>query len=109
MLTQGTLVEYIREHPAASNGKLAEVFGVPDVNIRTAICKLKKKGVLEDASDTEGRKLKVLKDPPKQSYDFKKSMLMDMCEAYYEDFMNAELFSERVEIGKMICRILEKI
>lgn len=109
MLTQGTLVEYIREHPRATNGEIAEAFQVPDLNVRSAISKLKKKGVLEDASDEEGRKLKVLKDPSKQSYDFKKSMMMDMCEAYYEDFMNAELFSERVEIGKMICRILEKI
>lgn len=109
MLTQGRLTEYLREHPGATNQQLAEDLNEPEGNVRAQLCKLKKRGVIMEETDEAGRKFTVLKETPKRTYDFKRSMLMDMCEAYYEDFMDAELFTERVEIGKMICRILEKI
>nr|DAL69724.1 MAG TPA: hypothetical protein [Caudoviricetes sp.] len=40
---------------------------------------------------------------------FKRGVYEMMVDRYLEDFMAAELFQERVEIGKMVVRILEKL
>ena len=109
MITARGMMDYLREHPEASNKEIAEVFGADDTTVRTLICRHKGKGELEDTGENGVRHLIVHKEPEKQKYDYKKSMLMDMCDTYYLDFQKAELYSERVEIGKMICRILEKI
>lgn len=40
---------------------------------------------------------------------FKSQLLEQMLEIYFEDFENSSLFEERVEIGKIMLRIIEKL
>lgn len=110
MITVRGMMEYFTDHPGATNGEVAEALDCDSDAVRHLLSRYKARGEIETTTLPDGKRVvKVLRDISKKSYDFKKCMLMDMCETYYNDFLKAELYSERVEIGKMICRILEKI
>lgn len=110
MTKQDKLLTYLTEHPDAANSELSAALETDDTCIRTMLHRAKNRGWIEVANDgDEGKRRIIVLREPKKTYDYKKAILQDMCEAYYDDFMKAELYSERVEIGKMICRILEKI
>ena len=110
MITIRGMMEYFQDHPEATNGEVAAALDGDADMVRHLLSKYKARGEFEVTQTPEGkRRVTVLRDLSKKTYDFKKCMLMDMCETYYADFLKAELYSERVEIGKIICRILEKI
>lgn len=108
-MTQKGLIEFLRNNPEATNSQIVDHFGTSDSIARTVIYKLKRKGVLELDTSKSVRHFKVLAMEEENGIDYKRRILRDMCDTYYDDFLSAELYSERVEIGKMICRILEKI
>lgn len=109
--------EYISEHPEADGQEIAAALDADYGIIRAYICKYRKAGSLVDVEENGVHRWEInpekmarpreRKNPPVE--DFKREMLRNMCEVYYEDFQAAELYTERVEIGKMICRILEKL
>lgn len=103
------ILEMLRENPKASNEEIGEYISASDSVVRTMLSRLKRKGLVEDIGANGIREFRVMQTQTEERYDYKKEMLTNMCDAYYEDFINAELYSERVEIGKMICRILEKL
>lgn len=100
--------EIVLAKPDVSAKEIATELNIEEGYARKIIWRMINRGWMERGTDNGKSVLKVIRIPEKV-YDFKKEMLKDMCDAYYEDFMKAELYTERVEIGKMICRILDKL
>lgn len=103
------ILAYLRDHPTATNDEIAGAMKTGNADVRTTISRFKRRGWIEVAQGEDGKRTIVVVRNPDNVYDFKKSMLQEMCDTYFDDFLKAELYTERVEIGKMICRILDKL
>lgn len=105
------ILECLRQNPEMSNQELAEAVDMDVRCIRSTLTKLRQKNFIVQTGQGEKRHISVMVESTAGAVpaDYKKEMLKSMCDCYYEDFLAAELYTERVEIGKMICRILEKI
>lgn len=107
-ITEG-IMQCLRENPGASIEELAEYTGAKEKTIKDLLLRYRKNGDIENVG-TDGEICYIVHREPKEvKTNYKKAMLTQMCDAYFDDFLRAEMYSERVEIGKMICRILEKL
>lgn len=102
------LRDYLRDNPEASDDEIEHAIGIdPDIR-RAYLSRLNRQHRIFITYDDAGkRKILVPADAGQDS--FKKEALQMMVDKYLEDFEVAQLYTERVEIGKMILRILEKI
>lgn len=118
--TTDRILEYLRENPEAKNAEIADEVGCADQTIRTLIARLKQRKDIDIQHNGDGRRcITVLKEPGTETtqpdgmpYDvpyFKREMYRAIAEQYFIDFVEAGSYSERLEIGRMICRILENI
>lgn len=98
------------------NAEIADEVGCADQTIRTLIARLKQRKDIDIQHNGDGQRcITVLKEPgtemtqPDGMPYFKREMYRAIAEQYFIDFVEAGSYSERLEIGRMICRILENI
>lgn len=110
-----TKIEYLKEellraYPDKTNAELAELSnGLMDHRmVGVYLKRLEKRGSIEVHFE-EGKRIIDVIDKPYVESNFKKETYEMMVDKYIEDFEDAETFQDRVEIGKMIIRILEKL
>ena len=102
------LKDYLREHPFATDQEIEEGIGIdPDIR-RVYMSRLNRQQKIY-VDDTEDGKRRILVLEAPEGDNFKREALQMMVDRYLEDFEAAQLYTERVEIGKMILRILEKL
>lgn len=101
------LLAYIHEHPTATNTELSEGLGMSEEIVRTYIHRAKRQGRITPEYQDGARKITVKLEDALPG--FRRETLMMMVESYLEDFDATTLYSERIEIGKMILRILERL
>lgn len=104
----------LRQYPDMTNQELAEQTDCEVKFVRDMLYRMVKRGDIEihetkNADGTKSRSIDVLIEPKTAKMDYKKKIMLQMCDAYVDDFFAAELFTERVEIGKVILRILERM
>lgn len=104
----------LRQYPDMTNQELADQTGCEVKFVRDMLYRMAKRGDVEisetkNEDGTKNRSIQVLIEPKTAKMDYKKKIMMEMCEVYVDDFFAAELFTERVEIGKVILRILERM
>lgn len=104
----------LRQYPDMTNQELADQTGCEVKFVRDMLGRMAKRGDVEisetkNEDGTKNRSIQVLIEPKTAKMDYKKKIMMEMCEVYVDDFFAAELFTERVEIGKVILRILERM
>lgn len=104
----------LRQYPDMTDQELTEQVGCDIKFVRDMLYRMAKRGDIEitktkNEDGTKSRSIQVLIEPKTAKMDYKKKIMMEMCEVYVDDFFNAELFTERVEIGKVILRILERM
>lgn len=100
-----TVFELLRENPSIGRLDLAEKAGVSRDTVDVYFKRFKDRGMIEVADNGE---IKFLTNTD-QSRDFKRDIYETMVDKYLEDFEKAEFYTERVEVGKLILRILEKM
>lgn len=106
---KGTLInkvrEYLEAHPKASNSDVATALNTSDKVVKTYISRMANSGKIRVSREGDSRHIDVIEMPK----DFKRAVYESMVEKYLEDFDTATFYGERVEIGKLILRILEKL
>lgn len=105
MTSKDKLFEYLKENPKSSYKEIVENTGIPYDVVKTYVCRAKQKGELKELEDGG---YEVVKEPPIEKSSYKKEIVMEMIEIYREDFKNATPY-ERVDIGKRITMLLEKL
>ncbi|MDO5027560.1 MAG: winged helix-turn-helix domain-containing protein [Tissierellia bacterium] len=97
--------EFISENPKATNEEIAAALNTSSKVVSTYIRRLENKSRIFLIESKDGREIKTLEIPK----DFKRSAYEMMVEKYLEDFESAEFYTERIEIGKLILRLLERL
>lgn len=98
------MLEYLRDNPKATDEEIIKAIEISPETIRGYKYRLKKRGLLEVNSD---KSYKVLKESSNTSY--KRELYLEMVEIFMEDFNGTIEIKERIQIGKMILEILNKI
>lgn len=104
MTLKEKLFEYLRENPNAEYKDIQNNTNIPYGITRTYICRAKEKGELKKGANG----WEVLKDPPVEKSPYKKEVITEMIDIFMQDFREASP-SERVDIGKRITMLLEKL
>ncbi len=102
------IIEAIRNNPKATNKELSEMTGIGESSIRPCLHRMKSRGLIEDVGVNQ-REFAILRELDDTRSTYKRDIFEMMVDKYLEDFEAAEMFGERVEIGKMIIRLLEKL
>lgn len=106
---KGTLIskvlEYVSEKPEASSAEIAEALGSNKKVVDIYLTRLEKQERILISYLGNVRRIKVLEAPK----EFKRSVYEMMVEKYLEDFEASKLYVERLEIGKLILRLLERM
>lgn len=103
------LVQYVDKNPGASDIEIADAINTNKKTVQEYLRRLTNREVIRIVNDAEGnRQILVLELPEITPADFKKDIYEIMIARYLEDFKNADSFQDRVEIGKMVVRILDK-
>ena len=109
--------EYIKEHPTDTPTEIGRALDIQRGHASTYIERLVEKGNIK-IEYIDGKKTYVFlkeRDSTIKSLElteqahFKRDIYQKMLNAYIADFEGATGFTERVEIGKLILRLLEKI
>lgn len=79
--TTGRVLEYLRDNPKARNAEIARAAACSEDTVRTIVYRLRRRNDIE-MGHSGGKH-------------------------YFVDFIEAGSYSERPEIGRMICRVLE--
>lgn len=99
------LADYFAENPTATNTEAASDLDTSEGVIKTYIGRLKRRGKII-AQEKDGKRYISVIEVQK---DFKREVYEMMVEKYLEDFESAEFYTERIEIGKLILRLMEKL
>ena len=102
------LLSYLLENPRATNSEIEKNTSLSNGLIRKYILRLNSQGRI-DVSIIEGIRTIDVYSIDEERPDFKRCIYKMMVDKYIEDFEEAEFFQDRVEIGKMITRLLEKL
>ena len=108
------VLEYLRDNPKAMNKEIADNLKIDYDNVKSYINRLKTGGYIEVQGQGITRTVTVLKEMPvrekptsKNSY--KKEIIETMIDKYMEDFKDSGTLNDRIEVGKVILRLLEKL
>lgn len=104
MTLKEKLLEYLRENPNADYKDIATNTDIPYGIAKTYICRAKQKGELKKGENG----WEVIKEPPVEKFSYKKEVITEMIDIFMEDFRQASPL-ERVDIGKRITMLLEKL
>lgn len=99
------VLKYVSEKPEASSAEIAEALGSNKKVVDIYLARLEKQEKIR-ITYIEGQRSIVVLEVPKE---FKRSVYEMMVEKYLDDFEAAELYVERLEIGKLILRLLERM
>ena len=84
------VLEYVRSNTFATNKEISEDLNISEGVVRTYLNRLKNKGYLEKM----GKEYKVLKE---------------MLEVYLDDFREIKVINEKIRIGELIIRLVDKL
>lgn len=101
------VLEMIKEDGTLTNQEYSKKSSIRDKTIAIYISRMEKRGTIRIVEEN-GKRIII---PAEINYpdNFKGETLELMVEKFIEDFENALTYDERLEIGKMILRILERI
>lgn len=99
------VLEYIRSNSYATNKEISEDLNISEGVVRTYLNRLKNKGYLEKI----GTEYKVLKEMPVNKSSFKQEIIKEMLESYMDDFRELKVINEKVRIGELIIRLVDKL
>lgn len=105
MTLKEKMFEYYRENPKAGYKEIEENTGIPYGVAKTYKCRALQKGELKELEDGS---IEVIKAPPVEKSSYKKEVITEMVDIYMEDFRSVSP-TERVDIGKRITMLLEKL
>lgn len=114
MSRKTAVLDYLLTNPFATNEEIASAVNINEDYAKVIISRLKNDEKIEITERTEGdelenkRYIEVISleaEKPNLKRDIYKSML----DVFIEDFENAGTFDERLEIGKVVIRLLEKL
>ena len=103
------ILEYLREHPNATNKDISEQTGISIDTVKVGISRLKDKGYLDVSGTGINREITVLKELPVHKNDYKKETIRFLIDSYKEDFEKSDNVTDRIELGKLILKLLEKL
>ena len=103
------ILEYLRDNPKAMNPEIADNLKIDGDNVRANINKLKTRGYLEVLGQGVTRTITVLKEMPASKHSYKKEIIETMIGKYMDDFEDCGTLNDRIEVGKVILRLLEKL
>ena len=99
------VLEYIRSNTHAANKEISEDLNISEGVVRTYLNRLKNKGYLEKI----GKEYKVLKEMPVNKSNYKQEIIKEMLEVYMDDFRELKVINEKVRIGELIIRLVDKL
>lgn len=99
------VLEYIRSNSYATNKEISEDLNISEGVVRTYLNRLKNKGYLEKI----GTEYKVLKEMPVNKSSYKQEIIKEMLESYMDDFRELKVINEKVRIGELIIRLVDKL
>ena len=99
------VLEYVRSNTFATNKEISDDLNISDGVVRTYLNRLKNKGYLEKI----GAEYKVLKEMPVNKSNYKQEIIKEMLEVYMDDFRELKVINEKVRIGELIIRLVDKL
>ena len=99
------VLEYVRSNTFATNKEISDDLNISEGVVRTYLNRLKNKGYLEKI----GKEYKVLKEMPINKSSFKQEIIKEMLESYMDDFRELKVINEKVRIGELIIRLVDKL
>lgn len=99
------VLEYVRSNTFATNKEISEDLKINDGVVRVYLNRLKDKGYLEKI----GAEYKVLKEMPVSKSNYKQEIIKEMLESYMDDFRELKVINEKVRIGELIIRLVDKL
>lgn len=99
------VLEYVRSNTFATNKEISEDLKINDGVVRVYLNRLKDKGYLEKV----GSEYKVLKEMPVSKSNYKQEIIKEMLESYMDDFRELKVINEKVRIGELIIRLVDKL
>ena len=105
----GRLIEYVDNNPFADNEEIASAINTDVKTVKVYLKRLTNRETVKITEEDGQRVIKVLELPEMKPVEFKRGVYEMMANKYLEDFKRADQFQDRIEIGKMIIRILEKM
>lgn len=103
------ILEYLRDNPRATNKEISEELKMDSDIVKSVISKLKIRGDIEVQGQGVTRTITVLKEPPVSKNEYKKDILRELLEIYLEEMREAGTVQEKIELGKLILKITEKL
>ena len=103
------VLEFLRDNPAAKNPEIGKALGIDTDIVKAYINKLKGRGNIEVKGQGVTRTITVLKELPVSKHSYKKEVLNELLEIYLEDTRNSGSVPEKIELGKLIIKIIEKL
>ena len=103
------ILEYLRNNPTATNPEIADNLKIDVNNVKANIGKLKARGYIEVQGQGITRTITVLKEMPVSKHSYKKEIIETMIGKYMEAFEESGTLNDRIEVGKVILRLLEKL
>lgn len=104
--------KYIKENPTATNGEILENIEIGNQCLRNYLSRLKKKGYISKAGGTYS----ILEEFPEDireyirvsKSEFKTDIVLEMIDSYLDDFRESQNLTEKVRLGELIIRLLDK-
>ena len=99
------VLEYVRSNAHATNKEISEDLKIGDGVVRVYINRLKDKGYIEKV----GSEYKVLKEMPVNKSSYKQEIIKEMLEVYMDDFREIKVINEKIRVGELIIRLVDKL
>ena len=103
------LVEYVDNNPFVDDEELANALNSTKKVVRIYLKRLENREVLKIDEVDGKRVIKVLEIPEIKPQEFKRGVYEMMIDRYLEDFKETESYQERIKIGNIIVKILERL
>lgn len=100
------VLEYLRSNPYATYQEMENELKIKNATLRRSVCKAKQRGEL--LKDKDG-KYTVLVEGVIAKVEYKREIITEILETYLEDFRETQKIKERMELGKIIVKLLEKL
>ncbi|MDU5803544.1 MAG: winged helix-turn-helix domain-containing protein [Fusobacterium periodonticum] len=99
------VLEYLRCNTYATNKEISDDLNISEGVVRTYINRLKNKGYLEKT----GTEYRVLKEMPVNKSSYKQEIIKEMLEVYMDDFRELKVMNEKIRVGELIIRLVDKL
>lgn len=103
------VLNYLQDHPTASNGEIATALEIDDGYVRRQISLFKNRGWIEVEGAGTGRRVTVTRKEPESMTEFKREIYTEMLPTLMWDFEQATNIQDRNMVAKMIFRVLENL